>query len=114
MMENENLRNLLARLERAIENHKENKVDLLRISEKHAEYKNSLEAQKAASLASGLVSGKNDTERKANLAEQFSDLIESVDELERNVNQARLAVELTQLDLDEIRYTLRIYELMEG
>jgi hypothetical protein len=108
------LQALLERLERATENLKDCKTDLLLFSEKYSEWKTIVDNAKAEALATKKVDGKNDTERKAQLAEMFASDNTKLGQLERDVNKARLALELNQIDMDEIRYTLRIYELMKG
>lgn len=93
---------------------KEYKTEYFFESEKLNNFRADVENQQAKLLASGEIEGKNETERKAKLAERFEAENKQMSEISGQVNQTRLAVELAQIDLDVIRYTLRIYELMKG
>ena len=63
-------------------------------------------------LASGVIDGKNEDARKAQLAERMSDKLEALRNAESEERQARFALERTQSTYDMLKLRLRIAELM--
>lgn len=73
--------------------------------------KNRSEKEIALAVADGRISGKNETERKAQAFTLFSNLYEIVDQFETKVAKSNIDNELAKLDLQFQRDCIRIAEL---
>lgn len=72
-----------------------------------------LESLRAKLVVAG-VNGKNAEEREANLRVALQQDIEVLERYEQSVLIARHEMEVAQLELDSIRYQLRLLEALKG
>ena len=87
------------------------RVDLFRVAEVVVAENRVLEAEKISALQAGRVDGKNETERKAQMAEILQHEIENVASAEKAERKARHAFEVAVFEYDLLRYRLRIAEI---
>jgi hypothetical protein len=73
-----------------------------------------LEAVELVALANGQVTGKNETERKANLYTQTQELHDDLAKAERSVMLWRTDHEIALLRWEQIKLELRAEELVTG
>ena len=73
--------------------------------------KNHLELRKNAAIIDGEIKGKNAAEREVNALEFFPELYLALDEAESYADRKKLALEIAQLNVDELRAMLRVDEM---
>lgn len=78
-----------------------------------AEIKFELDAEEATLIAAG-VEGKNEAERKANLRLKLAEKYAELHGAELGAAQARRDVEVARIQLDGLRYQLRLLEVRQG
>ncbi len=90
-------------------------AEALRVAQDAAEkavmIKLRLEAVRMASIRSGVITGKNEAEREANMNHLFIAYYTDVEVHEREAREARHRVELARLEVDALRMQLRVAEL---
>ena len=78
-----------------------------------AEVRFELDAEEATLIASG-IEGKNEAERKANLRLKLESKYAELHGAELGAAQARRDVEVARIQLDGLRYQLRLLEVRQG
>lgn len=78
-----------------------------------AEIKFELDTEEATLITAG-VEGKNETERKANLRLKLAEKYAELHGAELGAAQARRDVEVARIQLDGLRYQLRLLEVRQG
>lgn len=78
-----------------------------------AEVRFELDTQEATLIASG-IEGKNEAERKANLRLKLESKYAELHGAELGAAQARRDVEVARIQLDGLRYQLRLLEVRQG
>lgn len=80
-------------------------------AEKAVMAKLQLEAVQMAAIRTGVITGKNEAERAANMNQLFIAHYTNVEAREREAREARHQVELARLAVDALRMQLRVAEL---
>ena len=73
--------------------------------------KKHLELRKTVAIIDGEIKGKNAAEREINAQEFLPELYHALDEAESYADRKKLALEIAQLNVDELRARLRVDEM---
>lgn len=77
----------------------------------HITYKMILDTDIAKALASGAITGKNETERQAAARERFAIGFDELESLSKASRMAKLRHELAQIEVEKVRSLLRLAEV---
>jgi hypothetical protein len=75
---------------------------------------NDLKIAKAVTINSGVIDGKNETIREAQLRECLKDKYDYLESLQKEQREAHLHMQIMQLELDRWKKMLEMYEYCEG
>ena len=89
----------------------ESKKEHYRTAEKLANAKAELEKQKLIGLADGTIDGKNAELREASAREKLADLYANAEKAEAAEREARLNLDISQIEVDRLKTILRLAEL---
>lgn len=89
-------------------------IDLADATRTYAASKTQADKMRTDIIAHGLVTGKNQAERDANIDYQMADLLAQLALAEENLRDAKTRRELAQLSVDEVRLLVRLEELVAG
>lgn len=98
-------------IEAAIYGVKHSTEALFNAAELLIDVKRQFEIDKAAKIAAGEIVGKNEDERKAAARIALATQYLAVDKAEANERQARHNYDMAQLELEFVRYSLRLMEV---
>lgn len=87
------------------------KVAYVQASTEAISLKAELEFQKLNAISNGLVVGKNATERDLDAREKLSEIHEAHTTAQDLATRKKLAFEIAQLNIDELRARLRVEEM---
>lgn len=104
---------LFARTSKAFEEAKASFTTLFEANELVNQWNNTVEAEKARLIATGVIDGKNETERKGQLNVKLAPLMEQLVQAENKLHKAKYFHDLARLEIESIKTLLRVLELEE-
>lgn len=104
---------LFARTSGAFEEAKASFIVLFETNELVNQWNNTVEAEKARLITTGVIDGKNETERKGQLNIKLAPQMEQLAHAENKLRKAKYFHDLARLEIESIKTLLRVLELEE-